>query len=190
MDGLLCAGAIRPAVIVAVGVHASSRADQYLPVRTRYGHSWIGGQGDVYLDLLEHEVLPAVRTHLHDVPLSDASADRVLLGSSIGGVSALYGAMARPSVFGGAIALSPSAWVDDGLLTRIVQREGVGHVRIAADIGHAEQPTILGHCRHLFDELSSRGNGRVLADVVDGVHHEDSWRSRLPRLLQHVLAPC
>ncbi|NTV80798.1 MAG: hypothetical protein HGA24_05170, partial [Candidatus Aminicenantes bacterium] len=50
-----------------------------------------------------------------------AAADHVLLGTSIGGVSALYGALTRPSVFGGAIALSPSAWVGDGFLTRLAR---------------------------------------------------------------------
>jgi enterochelin esterase-like enzyme len=189
MDGLLCEGAVRPAVVVAVAVHASSRADQYVPVRTRLGETRFGGQGEAYLDLLEHEVLPAVRHRLGHVRISEAAEDRVLLGTSIGGVSALYGAMTRPAVFGSAIALSPSAWVDDGLLTRIAHEKGGVAARIAADIGHAEQPTILEHCRRLFDALSTHGGSRVQASIVDGIHNEDSWRARLPRLLQHVLGP-
>ena len=60
MDGLLCEGALRPAIVVAVATHASSRANQYVPVRTRFGEVEFGGVGDAYLDLLEHEVLPAV----------------------------------------------------------------------------------------------------------------------------------
>jgi enterochelin esterase-like enzyme len=189
MDGLLCAGAVRPAVVVAVGVHAASRADQYVPVRARYGDHWFGGQGETYLDLLEHEVLPAVRGRLPHMPISDAAEDRVLLGTSIGGVAALYGAMTRPAVFGAAVALSPSAWVDEGFLTRIAQQNGEVRARIATDIGEAEQPVIREHCRQLFDQLAARGASRVLAEVVDGIHHEDSWRARLPKLLQHVLGP-
>jgi len=187
MDGLLCEGTVRPAVVVAVGVHASSRADQYVPVRSMYGDVAFGGQGDVYLDVLEHEVLPAVRALLRGVPLSDAPEDRVLLGASIGGVSALYGALTRPGVFGGAVALSPSAWVDDGFLTRLVRERAEVAARIAADIGHHEQPVIREHCHQLFGALSARGADRVLAGDVDGVHNEDSWRARLPRLLRHVL---
>lgn len=189
MDGLLCDGAVRPAVVVAVGTHASSRADQYVPVRTRLGETAFGGHGEAYLDLLEHEVLPMVRQHLAQVPIADHAADRVLLGTSIGGVLALYGAIARPTVFGGAVALSPSAWVDDGFLTRLTNGNGTVAARIATDIGHGERPTILQHCRELFDALTARSNGNVLAGAVDGGHNEDSWRARLPRLLQHVLAP-
>ncbi len=97
--------------------------------------------------------------------------------------------MTRPGVFGGAVALSPSAWVDDGFLARLLRARGRLHVRIAADVGHGEQPTMHQHCRVLFDELAHRGNGHVHASFVDGVHNEDSWRSRLPRLLEHVLPP-
>lgn len=189
MDGLLCEGTVRPAVVVAVGVHAGTRADQYVPVRARYGDRWFGGLGETYLDVLEHEVLPAVREHLPAVPLSDVAEDRVLLGTSIGGVAALYGAMTRPGVFGAAVALSPSAWIDEGFLTRLADEHGEVRAKIAADIGDGERPVILDHCRRLFAALSARGSSAVSATVVDGRHDEDSWRARLPRLLQHVLAP-
>jgi len=187
IDGLLCGGVVRPAVIVAVGVHASSRADQYVPLRCSFGEVSFGGLGDTYLDLLEHEVLPAVQGLLGHGALSDVVGDRLLLGTSIGGVSALYGALTRPAVFGGAIALSPSAWVGDGFLTRIARERGDVGARIATDIGHREQPVIREHCLELFEALSARGGDRVLAGDVDGVHNEDSWRARLPRLLEHVL---
>lgn len=187
MDGLLCAGTVRPAIVVAIATHASSRADHYVPVRTQYGDREFGGSGEAYLDLLEHEVLPAVRARLRGIALSEAPADRVLCGSSIGGVSALHGALTRPHVFGGAIALSPSAWVDDGFLTRLVYGNGRVAARIAADIGDQERPPIREHCRQLFEAIASRGEDRVLASEVHGRHHEDSWRERLPRLLQHVL---
>ena len=189
MDGLLCTGAVRPAVVVAVGTHASTRADHYVPVRTRFGDVEFGGLGDVYLDLLEHEVLPLVRRALPNVVLSEAAADRVLVGSSIGGVAALYGAMQRPQVFGAAVAMSPSAWVDDGFLTRLAADGRTVTARIAADVGSGEREPIRDHCRRLFAALGERTNGSVQAGEVDGVHNEDSWRQRLPRLLQHVLGP-
>ncbi len=187
MDGMLCVGAVRPAIVVAIATHAGSRANQYVPVRTRHGDSEFGGFGDAYLDLLEHEVLPAVRQSLPGVSTSEHAADRLLVGTSIGGVSALYGAMVRPHVFGGAIALSPSAWVDDGFLTRVAQDSGGVTARIAADIGDGERAPIRAHCRQLFETMTTLGDGRVLAEEVAGIHNEDSWRARLPRLLQHVL---
>jgi len=187
MDGLACTGAVRPAVVVAIATHASSRADHYVPVRSRFGDTEFGGHGDTYLDLLEHEVLPAVRTRLRGVPLSEQPDDRILCGTSIGGVAALYGALTRPHVFGAAVAMSPSAWVDDGFLTRLAEANGSVAARIAADIGSGERPPIREHCQRLFGALAQRGAGRVLADEVAGVHNEDSWRERLPRLLQHVL---
>lgn len=187
MDGLLCTGELRPAVVVAIATHSGSRANHYVPIRTQLGNTEFGGSGEAYLDLLEHEVLPAVEQRLHHVPLSRAAQDRVLMGMSIGGVSALHGAMTRPGVFGGAIALSPSAWIDDGFLTRSAVANGAVHARIAADVGEGERTPIREHCRQLFATLAERGRERVLAGEVAGVHHEDSWRERLPRLLRHVL---
>jgi len=193
VDGLLCTGAMRPAIVVAIATHASSRAAHYVPVRTNLGATRFGGLGDVYLDLLEHEVLPAVRRRLPGIPLAETPAARVLCGMSIGGVSALYGTLMRPHVFGGALALSPSAWVDDGFLTRLVHERGTAATGIAAgciatDVGDGERPPIREHCQRLFAALRERaGNGaRVFAGEVPGVHNEDSWRQRLPRLLQHV----
>jgi enterochelin esterase-like enzyme len=189
MDGLLCEGRIRPAVVVAVATHAGSRADHYVPIRTHLGGAAFGGLGDAYLDMLEHEVLPEVRRHLPHLAISEVAEERVLMGASIGGVSALYGAMTRPSVFGAAIALSPSAWVGEGFLTRLASDNGGVSARIAADVGHAEQPAMREHCGQLFGTLTANGDGGVLASFVDGAHDEDSWRARLPRLLEHVLGP-
>lgn len=187
LDGLLCTGAIRPVVAVAIATHASTRADHYVPQRSRLGDVEFGGLGDVYLDVLEHEVLPALRRKLPGVNLAEGPAGRVLVGFSIGAISALYGALARPHVFGNAIGLSPSAWVGEGFLTRLVRERNAVTSRIAADVGDGERQPIRDHCRDLFAELRARGNGHVLAQEVGGVHHEDSWRERLPRLLQHVV---
>ncbi len=132
-------------------------------------------------------MLPAVEARLRAITVSRAAADRVLLGSSIGGVSARFGAITRPDVFDGAIALSPSAWVDDGFLSRAAQTAGPLRAQIGADIGDGERAPIHAHCHCLFEVLTARGEGRVLADEVSGSHNEDSWRQRLPRLLQQLL---
>ncbi|MCB9876528.1 MAG: hypothetical protein H6835_02910 [Planctomycetes bacterium] len=187
MDGLLCRGAIRPAMVVAIATHASSRADHYVPIRARLGDSEFGGQGDAYLDLLEHEVLPALRRRLRGLSLTENPAERMLAGFSIGGFAALYGALARPDVFGAALALSPSAWVDEGWLTRFAEERERCDARIAADVGSGEGEPIRDHCGQLFEVLKRRCGDRVLAEQIDGTHHEDSWRARLPRLLQHLL---
>lgn len=187
MDGMLCAGLIKPAAVVAIATHASSRADHYVPIRSRHGETDFGGQGDIYLDLIEHEVLPAVQSRFGAIAWSQRANDRVLVGASIGGLSALYGAMTRPSVFGAAVALSPSAWVEDGFLTRLAQRDYAGNARIAADVGEHEQAPIREHCAQLFTAMSDRGGDQVLAVEVPGLHNEDSWRQRLPRLLRHVI---
>jgi len=190
MDGMTCGGEIRPALVVAVSVHGASRGNEFVPCRTRLDTTEFGGRGEEYLDLLEHDILPALSTTLPGVRVSTDPTERVLLGTSLGGFAALYGGLTRPAVFGVAIALSPSAWVDDGLLARIVARRGGNSGTVAVDIGAEEAPHNRGYCETLFAALhgaAAVGGGRVSAHVVPGHHNEDSWRQRLPDLLRFVL---
>jgi enterochelin esterase-like enzyme len=190
MDGLTCGGEIRPAMVVAVSVHAASRGNEFVPCRTRLDSTEFGGQGEEYLDLLEHDILPALSTARPGVRVSTDPTERLLLGTSLGGFAALYGALTRPAVFGGAIALSPSAWVDDGLLSRVVGERGGIPGTVAVDIGASEAPHNRGYCDTLFGALRGAavvGGGRVSAQIVPGHHNEDSWRGRLPDLLRFVL---
>lgn len=190
MDGLTCTGEIRPAIVVAVSVHAASRGNEFVPHPTELEGRPFGGRGEEYLDLIEHDVLPYIPAIVQGVAVSQSPADRLIVGTSLGGFAALYGALTRPHVFGGAVALSPSAWVDDGFLRRLVVEKGVSGGVFALDIGADEAPYNQSHCVELFKALEgavSNGGGRVSAEVVVGRHHEDSWRGRIPSLLRFVI---
>ncbi|WP_170842037.1 alpha/beta hydrolase [Sphingomonas gellani] len=71
------------------------------------------GGGEAFLDLIATRVQPAIRARWR----VDATRD-TLLGHSFGAVLALHAALTRPALFDHVVAVSPSTWFGDDLLTR------------------------------------------------------------------------
>lgn len=98
-------GRMPEAILVAVD-NAPSRLDDYSHVSDpEYG----GGKGQKYEDFLLQEVLPSVEGAYAVNP-----KQRVLLGSSMGGLVSLATGIANPGVFAAIGALSPSVWWSNG----------------------------------------------------------------------------
>lgn len=70
------------------------------------------GRADRYLDFLQDELLPYMAEHYR------VSDDRVLMGSSLGGLLSLYCLFTRPQLFSDYIASTPATWWDDNVLDR------------------------------------------------------------------------
>jgi hypothetical protein len=70
------------------------------------------GHAQEFLSVIEHEIIPLVEREYRGDP-----GYRVLAGSSLGGLFALYAMLARPGLFYAHVAASPAAqWADDWLL--------------------------------------------------------------------------
>ena len=70
------------------------------------------GHAKEFLATIENEIIPLVEREYRGDP-----GYRVLAGSSLGGLFALYAVFARPGLFAGYVAVSPAAqWADDWLL--------------------------------------------------------------------------
>ncbi|MCR3808884.1 alpha/beta hydrolase-fold protein, partial [Pseudomonas aeruginosa] len=95
LDNLIAAGRIRPTLAVIVGnVDASSRGRE-LPCN------------EAFADMLAHELLPWLQQRY---ALSEEPADRVLSGSSYGGLASGCIAYRYPERFGKVLSLSGSFW--------------------------------------------------------------------------------
>ncbi|GFH32462.1 putative esterase, partial [Haematococcus lacustris] len=82
--------------------------------------SWPGGGVWEYLGRLVEEVVPWLT---QAYALSPRACDRILGGSSFGGIATLCAAMRYPQVWGASLVESPSLWIDKGnfLATTITQ---------------------------------------------------------------------
>lgn len=67
-----------------------------------------GGQGDLYLDFLEHQLLPFVKSNLAGRIAPTATFD--MLGSSLGGLISCYAGWTRPQVWTRVGCMSSSFW--------------------------------------------------------------------------------
>ena len=76
-----------------------------------------GGGAALFLDFLEHELIPFIDHNYRTKP-----ADRGLLGHSMGGRFALYALEQRPGLFQRIVAASPALFPDDPLLDSSARR--------------------------------------------------------------------
>lgn len=113
------------------------------------------GGADRFLDFLERELIPKVESTYRTVPY------RVFAGHSFGGLFALHALAARPRLFGGIVAVSPSLLWDDRVVLRRLRESPVpdGPRRAVVVTVGAEGPDLdraFDDLRALLDKRGSR----------------------------------
>lgn len=141
--------AAQPPVIVAIGYDTelrfdvTARAYDYTPpfpqgqVDEEAARGRKGGGADVFLDLLERQVMPRVRAR---APLDDGRL--ALWGHSYGGLFVLHTLFSRGQLFRNYIAASPSLWWQRGVILdeekNFVHAKAAPGVRLWVMVGEAE----------------------------------------------------
>jgi metallo-beta-lactamase class B len=183
LDSLHAAGD-RGAIVVAVDNGGDRRLDEYDPWVTR-DRKYGGGEGDEYVDFLVHTLKPYVDRHYRTRP--DAASTAVV-GSSMGGLIALYATLTHPTVFGRAGVFSCACWIADPQIYAVARR---AHPRGATPrlyfvSGALETPSggPAADQRRMVDTLVAAGFplGRALRALTpaDGKHAEWFWRREFP----------
>lgn len=168
-------------VVVAIDHGGARRIDELTPYRM--GER--GGDLETLLRALCDHVIPAVRA---TVSLRTDAESNVIGGSSLGGLAALYAHLTRPSIFGGAMAMSPSLFFGGGRIFELAEQTSVPwKTRVYLDAGAREAKGMLHeHGRRMADLLVRRGfpKDRVMwRPDTKGTHAEKHWRRRLPKAL-------
>lgn len=170
-------------VLVAVP-HGPDRIAEYtMQPDSEHG----GGDGAATLARLIHTLKPLIGSRYGT--RTDA-AGTALIGSSLGGLLALYGGMQQPETFGFLGVLSPSLWWADRAVLRDVaaislpldQHYAVstGDQEGRAQEGSAEQ---VAETRALHAALVQAGAQATLSILPGGIHHESTWAAHLPAVL-------
>jgi len=178
------------AIAVAIA-NTPDRIDEYSPV-TNSRHA--GGRASAYLEFLVEELKPRIDAALRTQPDRDHTA---IVGSSLGGLLALYAGVAAAARFGRVGALSPA--LDWGAYD-IGYRYGASQQlpsRIWIDMGTAEAHTTSAAAQAVADlhrfagVLRERGftdDDSLHCEEVDGARHDEAaWAARLPRVLAFLL---
>jgi len=173
----------RPApVVVGIDHGGSKRIDELSPFEMRGAAGGLDG----LLDWIVDSLMPRLAAEL---PLIPGPVGAVVGGSSMGGLAALYAHFRQPRAFGGALAMSPSFWVQDGEILRWVRSQPTPELsRIYLDCGVREgRGNLLPQVATMAAHLSNRGydpDHLMFRADPRGAHSEASWRRRLPRALR------
>ncbi|MEO7111469.1 MAG: alpha/beta hydrolase-fold protein [Polyangiaceae bacterium] len=174
----------RPAI---VGIHhgGESRLDELAPFRTEQG----GGKLDLMLDWTGNLLLPMLREELDIV---EGPLGAIIVGSSMGGLASLYAHFTRPTLFGGALVMSPSLWFGkDRVFESITSCPTPNPSRIYFDWGTREGREMSQPAHDMAAHLEARGYSEeqlMIRRDLKGKHTEADWQRRMPRALRFMFA--
>jgi uncharacterized protein len=149
-----------PVIIVNIGHSPASdamnlRTRDFMPTRIpKYPNS---GGGPVFLDFLEHELIPFI-----DRTYRTNTSDRGLLGHSLGGSFALYALEQRPALFQRIVAASPAMPLDSVIFAdaRRALRALPAPVRLDLSVGSDDELGLAKSATEfarVLDEIKPKG---------------------------------
>ncbi len=181
------------AIAVAVWNHGDDRMDEYNPWRSTL--DWrdrpqpMGGKGDAYLEWLVGTVKPIVD---RSFPTRAAREATGIIGSSMGGLIALYALFAQRAVFGLIGSMSPSVRWSDYKIVTLIEDAPLPPARIHLDMGWREWKGMTRDARKVRDALLARGmvleRDLHYVEERNARHSEAAWARRLPDALRFLLA--
>jgi predicted alpha/beta superfamily hydrolase len=179
LDSMTAAGS--PECIV-IGVESGAqRMREYLPyASSRFPEA----HGADYAKFIVEELVPWVDARYRTLP--DAG-NRVIAGSSLGGLISLYIAFSHPGVFGGVGAFSTAYWVAPDIYSLAEKNLNafVGHYYLYA--GDAESAELVDETKKMAAIL--RKNPRLLVQEAyrkGGQHREADWQGPFREMMLHL----
>lgn len=196
-DLLIKLGKIPPIVIVGIdNAGRRDRAREYLPFPDEHLEPpEPDPQGVRYPKFLKEEVIPFIEERYR---VSKTNKDRVLGGSSYGALISAYVAVDNPEIFSGLLLESPSFYVDDNRILKLVDASKLALTRVYLGVGtnelaldgcpdHPGNQEAVDGVNQMAEILRSKGleDGRSLFVKVEkcAEHTESAWAGRLPDAL-------
>ena len=190
-DRMIREGVVPPMIIVGIDNTGKERLREYMPHRSMHP-MMMRVKGRYYPDFLMKEVMPFVeRTYR----VATGPENTGLGGSSLGGLIALYTAIARPGVIGRLLIESPSLWASNRQIikdSRVV-RNWPERIFLAAGTAEAGSPersrTVVDDVRELAAIMRRAvlSEERLRLVITEGAgHSESAWRERFPEALKFL----
>lgn len=195
---------IRPLIVVAVPT-TNERLEEYGTAVAPERHD-IGQKAAAYTHFMTQELMPAINQQFRT---RMAAADTVVLGASLGGLSAFDLAWNQPALFGVVGVMSGSFWWRAGEMeTAVAPNRRIAHEMVRNDRyrpgwrGWFEAATrderddrdnngvidAIQDTLELLDELEAlgyeRGKEIVYLEVAGGRHNYETWSKVLPDFLK------
>ncbi len=140
----------------------------------------IRGRGKRFLDWVFQQLKPDIDQLYPTLPGREHT---MIAGSSMGGLISLYALCAYPETVCGAAALSPSLWVCEERLLRLIHSARLDRSFLYMDIGTEEirnKPETLSGFSRVSSAFMLQGACVTSRIVPGGQHCEASWGKQLP----------
>ncbi|NJE06590.1 phosphonate ABC transporter ATP-binding protein [Thermococcus sp. M36] len=169
-------------IVVGIDNGGEKRIDEYAPwVNKEYGR---GGEGDAMVRFIVGILKPYVDSHYRTLPNETG-----IMGSSLGGLMAIYAGFAYPEIFRYVGAMSSAFWFNPEIYD-FVKNAAKGPEKIYIDWGTLEGSDPSGMIEtneKMVGVLKEKGyvEGENLLVVEDGgaTHNEYYWARRFPNAL-------
>jgi enterochelin esterase family protein len=175
LDNLIAQRRLRPVVVVFVDprdindLAINRRMEQYK-------------SNPKFAAFVANELVPRID---NDYPTRRSADERVLIGTSLGGLNAAYLGATHSEVFRRLGIQSPAFWVDPSIYDKFRNRELAENLRIYMTMGTFQDD---GGATRMEEILSSLGYDFTFVSVHDG-HSWGGWRAQLDEILIGLLDP-
>jgi len=168
-------------IVVGIDNGAGLRLDEYSPwVNTTYG----GGEGEQYMAFIVNTLKPFIDSAYRTMPDRENTG---IMGSSMGGLISLYGALKYQQVFSKAGIFSPSLWFSDSLYSFAHSQGKQADIRFYFMAGPNESSSIVAAIQQMKDSLVQAGFSDIkLLFPADGQHSEWFWKREFPAAYQYL----
>ena len=180
-----------PIILVAVECNweGENRMNEYAPFDIVWkGKLLFEARGQKTMDWIVNELKPRIDREYRTMPDRDHT---LIAGSSMGGLMALYAAVAYNRTFSRAAALSPSLWALRHHEAELLKAAPLSQpTRIYMDMGTEETDGHITVLTGLFAAAQrlTRAGACVDARIVpDARHSEAYWEQRIPVFMEYLL---
>ncbi|MBK6948660.1 MAG: alpha/beta hydrolase [Haliscomenobacter sp.] len=176
MDQLQEAG-VPGAIIVAIDNGGELRMNEYSPwAHPRFGE----GEGAEYVQFIIETLKPFIDQHYRTLPGPEHTG---IMGSSMGGLIALYAIVEYQDFFGKAGIFSPSLWYSKEAFRHIQTKGNQKNPKLFLAAGQLEGPHVIRDLNKLHQTLIKSGFPAAFIKKViheDGKHQEWYWAREFP----------
>lgn len=175
----------REPAVVGIDHGGVERIHELVP----WGGARSQGKLNYLLDWLVSFLLPLLE---RDFGLAPEIGQRIIGGSSLGGLAALYAHHRNPEAFGGVMAMSPSLWVaGERIFDMVAKTSKPWTSRIYLDAGASEGGGAMLRAAErmagLFRQRGYEGDMLRFRSDPKGRHSEHDWRRRAPAAMRFLL---
>jgi len=169
-----------PFYVVAMSHRGVRRITDYTPLKNP---EYPSGYGKRVAEIINEHIAEAET----ELKIKNITADdRLIGGSSLGGIMAAYTLSAYPAIFSKAIVFSPAFWINPQLFDELEQIKYPVNTKIAIWAGGQENESMVPNTERYEKYLESQKvKHQMIIDPL-GKHNESEWSIALPEAINFL----